>query len=75
MSAIEKEKPFLGKPLNDVLDWEREYNPSGCYCSSESRDYKWGLVFEVLHYALAQQDKSSSSSTDDHITISRKNTQ
>jgi hypothetical protein len=60
MSAIEREKPLLGKPLNDVLNWTREYNPSGCYCSPESRDYNWGLVFEVLHYALAQQEKLSS---------------
>ncbi len=59
MIAIDNEKPLLGKPLNDVLSWEREYNPSGCYCSPESREYKWGLVFEVLHYALAQQEKSS----------------
>ena len=58
MSEIEEEKPFLGRPLNDVLGWRREYNPSGCYCNSESRDYKWGIVFEVLHYALAQQEKS-----------------
>ncbi len=73
MSEIEKEKPLLGKPLNDVLNWKREYNPSGCYCSPESRDYKWGLVFEVLHYALAQQEKLSSTSMDNHITLMRKN--
>ena len=73
MSTIKKERPLLGRPLNDVLSWEREYNPSGCYCSPESRKYKWGLVFEVLHYALAQQEKSSSPSMDDHTTISRKN--
>ncbi len=60
MSAIEKEKPLLGRPLDDVLNWKREYNPSGCYCNPESRDYKWGLVFEVLHYALAQQATSNS---------------
>ncbi|MGA9408173.1 MAG: hypothetical protein WBW71_13650 [Bacteroidota bacterium] len=60
MNSIRRERPLLGKPLNDVLSWEREYNPSGCYCSSESREYKWGLVFEVLHYALAQQGKSNS---------------
>ena len=59
MSSIQKEKPLLGRPLNDVLSWEREYNPSGCYCNAESREYKWGLVFEVLHYALAQQEKSN----------------
>ncbi|MGA7160944.1 MAG: hypothetical protein WBZ48_08070 [Bacteroidota bacterium] len=59
MSSIRGEKPLLGKPLNDVLAWEREYNPSGCYCNAESREYKWGLVFEVLHFALAQQEKSN----------------
>ncbi len=59
MSAIETEKPLLGKPLSDVLTWTRAYNPSGCYCSAVSREYKWGIVFEVLYYALSQQEKSS----------------
>ncbi len=57
MNELAGEKPLLGKPLNDILSWQREYNPSACYCRSVSRDYKWGLVFEVLHYALVQHEK------------------
>lgn len=57
MSEIAAERPLVGKRLDDVLTWKREYNPSGCYCSSEGREYKWGLVFEVLHYALTRQNK------------------
>ncbi len=57
MNDIATEKPFLGKPLNDILSWKREYNPSACYCSMVSREHKWGLVFEVLHYALVHQEK------------------
>jgi len=58
IEVIANEKPLLGKPLNDVLKWKREFNPSGCYCKVESREYKWGLVLEVLHYALARKEKA-----------------
>jgi len=54
MKDIADEAPLLGKSLNEVLLWEREYNPSACYCRPASREHKWGLVFEVLHYALVQ---------------------
>jgi len=54
MGSIAAEKPLLGRPLNDVLSWERSRNPSGCYCDIERRTHKWGLVFEVIHFALAQ---------------------
>lgn len=57
MHSIAGEKPLLGKPLNDVLTWERAYNPSGCYCDADRRAHKWGLVFEVIHYALVQREK------------------
>ena len=57
MGAIDTEKPLLGRPLEDVLAWNREYNPSGCYCNAASREHKWGLVFEVLHYALVENEK------------------
>jgi hypothetical protein len=56
-ASIDNEKPLLGRPLNDVLDWKRSFNPSGCYCEAESRQHKWGLVLEVIHYALAQREK------------------
>ncbi len=53
MKTIDRERPMVGKLLNDILTWSREYSPSGCYCSSNSRDYKWGIVYEVIHFALA----------------------
>jgi hypothetical protein len=58
MRNIAGEKPLLGKSLNDVLTWERPWNPSGCYCDAERRAHKWGLVFEVIHYGLARQGAS-----------------
>jgi hypothetical protein len=54
MKAIATEKPWLGRPLDDVLGWNRAVAPSGCHCSTESRAHKWGLALEVIHYALAQ---------------------
>jgi hypothetical protein len=59
MGSIASEKPLLGQPLNDVLTWKRPVNPSGCYCDIERRMHKWGLVLEVIHYALVQNEKQS----------------
>jgi len=56
MKKIYNEKPLLGKQLNDVLNWEHQFSPEGCYCKVESRNHKWGLVFEVLHYALVNKE-------------------
>lgn len=52
-SAIANEKPLAGRFLNDVLTWKRPFSPAGCYCDEDSRMHKWGLVLEVIHYALA----------------------
>ncbi len=57
MDNITAEKPLLGRPLNDVLNWKREFSPSGCYCDLARREHKWGLVLEVIHYALVQLEK------------------
>ncbi len=51
------ESPLLGRPLDDVLSWQREFSPSGCYCDAAARTHKWGLVLEVIHYALVQREK------------------
>ena len=59
MQAIATEKPLLGRPLDDVLGWQRVAAPSGCHCSAESRAHKWGLALEVIHYALAQANPVS----------------
>jgi hypothetical protein len=56
--SIAEEKPLLGQPLNNVLTWQRQYDPSGCYCDANRRAHKWGLVFEVIHYALVQREKA-----------------
>ncbi|MGP8198042.1 MAG: hypothetical protein ACLQU4_00895 [Limisphaerales bacterium] len=55
--SIDTEKPLLGCPLNEALDWQRPFSPSGCYCDADRRAHKWGLVFEVIHYALVQREK------------------
>ncbi len=55
MTSIDGEKPLLGRRLEDVLGWQRAQAPAGCYCDRESRQHKWGLVLETIHYALTQQ--------------------
>jgi hypothetical protein len=59
MVAIDHEKPLLGKPLNDVITWQRSASAAaaGCYCEPASRKHKWGLVLETIHYALVQREK------------------
>jgi hypothetical protein len=54
MGSIANEKPLLGEPLNAILSWDRPVNPAGCYCDLERRNHKWGLVYEVIHYALVR---------------------
>lgn len=56
MSSIDSEKPLLGQPLNDILSWDRPFAPSGCLCYADRRAHKWGLVLEVIHYALVQRE-------------------
>ena len=56
MHNIEIEKPLIGKSINDILNWQHRFSPEGCYCKPESREHKWGLVLEVLHYALVQYE-------------------
>jgi hypothetical protein len=57
MAAIEAEQPLLGRPLDDVLAWERRFSPTGCYCDAAGRAHKWGIALEAVHYALAQAEK------------------
>jgi len=56
MGAIDREKPLGGERLNAVLSWRREANGAGCFCEAASRNHKWGLVLETIHYALAQRE-------------------
>jgi hypothetical protein len=52
MAAIEHERPLAGRPLAEVLTWPRTSLGAGCYCEPDSREHKWGLVLETIHYAL-----------------------
>lgn len=56
MVEIQSEKPLIGQRLNSVLAWRREPNGAGCYCEASSRNHKWGLVLETIHYALVQKE-------------------
>ena len=54
MQSLAREKPLLGRPLDEVLHWSRTVAPSGCHCSAESRAHQWGLALEAIHFALTQ---------------------
>jgi hypothetical protein len=53
MSAIARDSPLLGRRLEEVLSWQRSTFAPGCYCEEDSRQHKWGLVLETIHYALS----------------------
>jgi len=57
LAAIERERPLHGRPLNDVLTWQRPAYGAGCYCEPDSRHHKWGLVLETIHYVLARESE------------------
>lgn len=59
LASIATEKPLLGRPLDDVLAWQREPVSTGCYCDAGSRAHKWGMALEVLHFALARQNAAA----------------
>ena len=56
MAAMEREKPLKGERLNAVLEWKRTPSGAGCYCEASSRDHKWGIALETIHYALVQRE-------------------
>jgi hypothetical protein len=56
LAAVDAEKPLLGRPLHEVLRWHRPPDAAGCYCEPASRQHKWGLVLETIHYALLGQE-------------------
>jgi hypothetical protein len=56
MAEVDREKPLRGEGLNAVLAWRRAPSAAGCFCETASRDHKWGLVLETIHYALAQKE-------------------
>jgi hypothetical protein len=60
MTAIDRERPLIGQPLNNVLTWDSPTTGAGCYCELSDRMHKWRLVLETIHYALVEQEKRTS---------------
>lgn len=56
MAAIAADRPLLGRRLDEVLTWQRQSCSAGCYCEPASREHKWGLVLETIHFALAGRE-------------------
>jgi hypothetical protein len=56
MRAIAADRPLLGRPLEAVIGWRRGESAAGCYCEAASREHKWGLALETLHFALARRE-------------------
>jgi hypothetical protein len=67
-SALAKENPLTGRSLDEVLQWDRPFSPAGCYCDADSRMHKWGLVFEVIHYALAKREAALDNLNEVHLS-------
>ena len=63
MRAIAGEQPLLGHPLDAVVGWRRGPSAAGCYCTASSREHKWGLALEVLHFALIERDAAPEAAT------------
>jgi hypothetical protein len=57
VNAIARERPLLGQPLGAALFWQRPFSGAGCYCEAASREHKWGLVLETIHWALSEHDR------------------
>ena len=57
IDQIAREAPLVGRPLDEALSWERPAIGPGCYCETDARLHKWGLVLETIHYALMKDDK------------------
>ncbi len=69
IKSIVTEEPLLGRPLDEVFTWERRHSPSGCYCDADRRMHKWGLVFEVIHFALHQRKNAPANSRHHAIVV------
>jgi hypothetical protein len=60
LATIAEDDPLAGARLDRVLSWSRSASASGCYCDADSREHKWGLVLETIHFALAERERRRS---------------
>jgi hypothetical protein len=57
LETIAAEQPLVGRPLADVLAWDRPAMGPACYCEPDARRHKWGLVLETIHFALTHREE------------------
>jgi hypothetical protein len=63
-AILGREKPLLGRPIDDVLSWADASTGACCYCEPADRLHKWRLVLETIHYALVQREEQSTAPAD-----------
>jgi hypothetical protein len=45
--------------LAKVLEWSPQASPAGCLCAQSSRDHKWRIVLQTLHYSLLNESRGT----------------
>ena len=58
LTTIADERAELGSTLAEAVGRRRPAAAAGCYCEPASRDHKWGLVLQTLHYALHESPET-----------------
>ena len=49
--------PLLGRRLDEVLTWQRPVCSARVLLrGGQSREHKWGLALETIHFALAERE-------------------
>ena len=43
---------FTGQTLSQILEWNPLVEPAGCLCRQPSRDHKWKIALQTVHYKL-----------------------
>ena len=43
---------FTGQTLSQTLEWNPLVEPAGCLCRQPSRDHKWKIALQTVHYKL-----------------------
>lgn len=68
LETIAAERPLARGRLDDVISWRRAACSTGCYCDADSRQHKWGLVLETIHFALAERERGTRTTSKDGAT-------
>lgn len=55
MEKIRQPPKLPVRSLEKILEWSPPASPAGCLCSESSRDHKWRIVLQTLHYSLLKE--------------------